>query len=267
MKNEFGKFGVNVFSQPSKYYAVIYLILIFLFPGIYLLFVKDFYHSTIQYERATEERFKELEGDLQKEFTNRLEERCPSKHRDAEVREVICTQKISEYKISFNEGKIIFRIHFTGKDLVFGDGITTTIVRGETRLGEWGDKPIFITEIDPIFMTEFPKNAKLFRSVLSIVFGRNLDYLSPHTYGGTFTPSIYSDFIKYNELTAGFSSSLVGVGGYFRFLYFSVVTQTTLGYGDIVPLTNRARFWVGLQSLLGIVLIGLFLNSVAKRSD
>ena len=53
-----------------------------------------------------------------------------------------------------------------------------------------------------------------------------------------------------------FSSSFVTM------LYFSTVTITTLGYGDIVPLTDLAKFLVALESLLGIILIGLFLNSI-----
>lgn len=46
-------------------------------------------------------------------------------------------------------------------------------------------------------------------------------------------------------------------------IYFSVVTITTLGYGDITPITEIARSLTALQSLMGIILIGLFLNSVA----
>ena len=51
-------------------------------------------------------------------------------------------------------------------------------------------------------------------------------------------------------------------GAYIRMLYCSAVTQTTLGYGDVVPISDRTRFAVGLQSVLGIVMIGLLLNSL-----
>ena len=46
-------------------------------------------------------------------------------------------------------------------------------------------------------------------------------------------------------------------------LYFSVITITTLGYGDITPITDPARLLTAAESLIGIILIGLFLNSVA----
>jgi hypothetical protein len=50
-------------------------------------------------------------------------------------------------------------------------------------------------------------------------------------------------------------------------VYFSVVTITTLGYGDITPQTELARILSALEAGLGIVTIGLFLNAVAHRSD
>jgi len=50
-------------------------------------------------------------------------------------------------------------------------------------------------------------------------------------------------------------------------VYFSVVTITTLGYGDIAPQTETARILTALESLLGIVTIGFFLNSVARYRD
>jgi hypothetical protein len=50
-------------------------------------------------------------------------------------------------------------------------------------------------------------------------------------------------------------------------IYFSIVTITTLGYGDIIPKTDVARSLAALESIFGIILIGLFLNAVARSSD
>lgn len=49
------------------------------------------------------------------------------------------------------------------------------------------------------------------------------------------------------------------------FLYLSIVTITTLGYGDIIPLNGTARLLVGVEALTGVVLMGLFLNSLSGR--
>lgn len=50
-----------------------------------------------------------------------------------------------------------------------------------------------------------------------------------------------------------------------RALYFSVVTITTLGYGDIIPLTDKARTLVATEAFLGVLTVGLFLTALADR--
>lgn len=50
---------------------------------------------------------------------------------------------------------------------------------------------------------------------------------------------------------------------FIRMMYFSTSTITTLGYGDIVPITNLARIFVSIESILGVLFIGLFLNSLS----
>jgi hypothetical protein len=47
-------------------------------------------------------------------------------------------------------------------------------------------------------------------------------------------------------------------------LYFSTVTITTLGYGDISPTNDLGRVIAASESLLGITLIGLFLNALSR---
>jgi voltage-gated potassium channel len=44
------------------------------------------------------------------------------------------------------------------------------------------------------------------------------------------------------------------------FLYFSAITITTVGFGDIVPNSQFVRFVVIVETLLGIVLIGVFVS-------
>ncbi|MBI1216560.1 MAG: hypothetical protein GC185_12180, partial [Alphaproteobacteria bacterium] len=54
-------------------------------------------------------------------------------------------------------------------------------------------------------------------------------------------------------------------------MYFSMVTVSTLGYGDIVPVTNAIRFLVGVQSFFGMMLflfgVHAFLGYNATRPD
>jgi len=63
---------------------------------------------------------------------------------------------------------------------------------------------------------------------------------------------------------AGDATAVSGVYG--RMFYFSAMVQTTVGFGDIVPMTMLMRLLVALQAMLGIAFVGLFLNAVAFRA-
>jgi len=53
-------------------------------------------------------------------------------------------------------------------------------------------------------------------------------------------------------------------------LYYSVVTFTTLGFGDITPLTRAASCWVMAEVVIGYVMLGglisIFATKLARRS-
>ncbi len=49
-----------------------------------------------------------------------------------------------------------------------------------------------------------------------------------------------------------------------RMLYLSAVTITTLGYGDIVPVTSTTRAIVACEAVVGVLIVGLFINSIAN---
>ena len=54
-------------------------------------------------------------------------------------------------------------------------------------------------------------------------------------------------------------------------LYFSVVTLTTLGYGDIVPTSAMARIVTLVEVITGYMmlggLLGIFANKMARRAE
>ena len=62
----------------------------------------------------------------------------------------------------------------------------------------------------------------------------------------------------------GISSSINNLDGFGSALYFSIVTITTLGFGEMYPLDAFARTMVCLEVLAGVVFVGVFLNSIAQ---
>ncbi len=49
------------------------------------------------------------------------------------------------------------------------------------------------------------------------------------------------------------------------FLYYSMVTMTSLGYGDITPVTAIARMLAGLQAIAGVMFIAIFIGRSVSR--
>ncbi|MCK4798675.1 MAG: hypothetical protein KAT05_14955 [Spirochaetes bacterium] len=49
------------------------------------------------------------------------------------------------------------------------------------------------------------------------------------------------------------------------FLYFSTTTATTASFGDIIPNNTRARFIVIIQTIIGIIFIGLLVDHISNK--
>lgn len=70
------------------------------------------------------------------------------------------------------------------------------------------------------------------------------------------------------ELERVIQGDLSKVGAdFWRMVYLSAVTITTLGYGDLTPLTTPTRLLLSSEAVLGIVIIGSFINAGSKRRN
>ncbi len=87
----------------------------------------------------------------------------------------------------------------------------------------------------------------------------------PVSSSGTLTMSkaTYEELQRFYAAVQGDPS--YASGSWLRMLYLSAITITTLGFGDITPVSESARMSIALEAVLGIVVIGLFLNSLAMR--
>jgi hypothetical protein len=80
------------------------------------------------------------------------------------------------------------------------------------------------------------------------------------------TPDVSREIRAMYQADVGDPAAASGL--FFRMMYFSATTITTLGLGDIQPVSATARNLVTFEAIAGVVLIGLFLNAIAKgRND
>jgi hypothetical protein len=120
--------------------------------------------------------------------------------------------------------------------------------------------PTYTYEVEPVGPDGLgsPAFVKPLSLVPAALFATPPD-LSPSL---TVGPRIARQIDRLSGAYAGNPSEASGL--YLRMLYLSATTITTLGLGDIQPISSTARLWVSIEAVAGIVLAGLFLNAVAR---
>lgn len=58
-----------------------------------------------------------------------------------------------------------------------------------------------------------------------------------------------------------------GTTDFSGWLYYSIVTITTLGFGDYTPMGHAAQWFTALEVMLGLIVIGFFLNAVGSMKS
>jgi hypothetical protein len=76
-------------------------------------------------------------------------------------------------------------------------------------------------------------------------------------------PHAVTQIVHFYQVLRG--DPTAGSGQWWRMLYFSATTITTLGFGDITPVTTETRILVTIEAVLGVIFVGLFLNALAMR--
>ncbi|ALU41930.1 potassium channel family protein [Pseudoalteromonas rubra] len=247
MANFFRTISSNLGRVPSSVWALGYFVVIIGFAFLYLLNSRGFYHSTSHAEFNVQKLESEFSGDI-KRYIDELVGKS-----------TIQSQNLSLVRFNIQPGEL--------KDISIGFSIVVA-----TNDGEYVREELALVhnyELEPSCEDRdndgffFPIECHFYATLNhpnSLIFDSKL--------GKTSVPIDGVTFFKWKDLADAIEGQPIDTEGQFlRMLYLSVVTITTLGYGDIVPTTELNRFLVGLEALLGIVLAGLFLNSLARERD
>jgi hypothetical protein len=132
-----------------------------------------------------------------------------------------------------------------------------------SSVSSWSVKQVMhtVTLLSPTQMTDTcTLQTEIFNAVFSYPYS-----IDERTSDLTLTldeEEVFRNFVEGN------GGDPAAISGYFsRMVYFSIITITTVGFGDIVPLTRPARALAGLEAVLGWSLAGLFLNAIAARNS
>lgn len=253
-------------SVPSMIWGGLYLLLIPLFAALYtLLPPNSFYHSTIVHDQTYKRDQLDFEQDVERwaaetttarliDAIERVEHRRPEKLRyfagygpeDFWPRLLVSADFGDPEWVSFYfalGGMTYYEIH---KDLAYSPPrITSTSSEGFDLMARCEDE-----EGEEVADSACPSR----RVEAALKPGRY--FAAP--------PSLKDRVFQLRTQAQGFNTA-ADMHGFGRMLYLSAVTITTVGYGDIVPLTDASRIAVACEAIAGVVLIGLFLNAVAHE--
>ncbi len=267
--------------QPN-HWGAIYLLLIPFYAVIYhWCLPKQFYHSTVTLETVLN-KDKEVLKDI-------IREEIISNHKfhfDKTVSVInnnyfdINEIEIHDIKGNSNSVKFDFFLPTYGiqeKDSVFeADGMKFKLEKGAEMMqpmaatvnisDEFCTEALDTLTDNPVFIYKYIEYSKINFNYDSTMIDQIFWNDEIHIQGR----SIMMFRKKAWEKLESFINTMNGIpsdmsGNYWRMFYFSSMTITTVGFGDIVPLTTLARLIVASEAILGIIIIGLFLNSIASK--
>jgi len=239
---EYLKFSI---LKGANKWAAVYFIVLLVFPFLYLSFGAEFKHGNLDVEHD----FIKLRGEINKLVENGVSKATKHGSNATNVDTLAVTTNPVITAGSLEYIVLITRPDSSGASQYFN-------INCSIPFNAW----VLRGEHNSHFMTCGISEGQSFGG-----------FRKPNVSNEVFPPVYFGQadtekLSKYFKAISGDASLLGFKDNFFRMTYFSVVTITTLGYGDITPINSVARFLVALESVLGIVIMGLFLSSIATRA-
>lgn len=265
--NSLRNISENLGKIPSMGYAFTYLICIPVFALFYWIAPYQFYHSTVKYESVLNYDADRILRDIRKEIISEFHKSHGSYTAiDGSWSLNITSINVYSLKPVSDSTKFTIKLELWGVD-------SMKSVQAVMSINVYIENKESFSSFSPgdkwhtVFKRPDIENGKKLLFSPKLIFPHELNKSSMpanstnETIWFPISRPLNNKIIGFAHAVKGFPSK--ASGSYARMFYFSAVTITTLGYGDIVPITNITRILVAIESILGLILIGLFLNSLS----
>jgi len=287
----------NILKQTlasPMFFAFTYLLMIPLFAGIYQhFFAEAFYAPYVRYEPSWKNDLQHagamVEQSLKRSSTEPLERRCPLAASEMQLFDskspslhMLILNNIELRDLTLEGTDFHFYLFYsiaTAPNVVCDNSVAQGTTWGNTYLSaQYYKRETLYAQrairMGPPGVTYADAGILLIKRERDRIDLRNdpiLRSLAPHNFSDTERVVFLTD--QEEQEIGGLLDESTGIsnrigGDFGRMFYLSGVVITTLGFGDIVPLTWQARVTVEFEAILGIVIAGLFINAVvAKPKD
>lgn len=231
------------------YGIIVYLIIIFIYANIYHNFFKgDFHHDRIQHEISIKKYgdvINDKIGDILQIHFNEIEKYIDIKPG--------CRMNTKTFKY--------LGANYNFNNKVYDVGIQYLCeIYSKDKIETSTNKKLFF-QLKYMLPTKFNNNDDLLvyslngndHSELRCIFNQDIISMSLKI-----PDDSLNLFYAYEKAINGFPEMLED--NFNRMLYFSFVTITSLGYGDVIPLSNSARIVVYTEVIIGLIFIGLLIS-------
>ena len=265
-------------QSPLIVYGLLYASVTLIFAAMYWMMPGAFYHSTAMHEPMLKRDAEQIRSGLERAFLyqglKNNEQEVFKSHEERRDVPVICLDNDIEYAIrsftvydvQYENGR--FRISTTMNGEHTCAAIPGIIITARTENDYFEDTTVEETVVAAEFESAGKEEhtgvpAPPMRSPYDIFIAMPKEGNKPIEGFLKIPRDLFEMMNAYADAMDGFAG--LALGSFWRMLYLSTVTITTLGYGDIVPITPVSRALVGAEAILGILIIGLYLNALSQR--
>ena len=256
---------------PSLFYALLYVTLIPSFALFYWLMPpRQFYHSTIQFEQYLKRDAQTALGDLESAIKANIERINHSPKLTNGV--WVCDSRYVRCStLAYNNGQFTFMLELeylaetntATASFHAIDEVQFSLEHALTEDSELGAKMYFACDARPSGPDSVSQFKSLFPFDSYYASNPGLHSTKPPC-GFLVIPDELEEKLRaWVDALSGFPSRTSG--NFERMLYLSAETITTVGFGDIVPITPLARMSVTFEAIIGVLMMGLFLNALAQE--